>query len=43
MTQVLDWAYEKAVNGLPGTDTAAKLAENYLSKHSSVEEKPLIA
>lgn len=38
MTQVLDWAYEKAVNGLPGTDTAAKLAENYLSKHSSVEE-----
>jgi hypothetical protein len=38
MTQVLDWAYEKAVNGLPGTDTAAELAENYLGKNSSVDE-----
>nr|MBQ4912052.1 EcsC family protein [Heyndrickxia faecalis] len=38
ITQVLDWAYEKAVNGLPGTDTAAELAENYLSKHTSVDE-----
>lgn len=38
MTQVLDWAYEKAVNGLPGTDTAAELAENYLSKNPSVDK-----
>ncbi len=38
ITQVLDWAYEKAVNGLPGTDTAAELAESYLSKHSNVEK-----
>ncbi|WP_246943449.1 EcsC family protein [Bacillus pinisoli] len=38
ITQVLDWAYEKAVNGLPGTDTAADLAESYLSKHSDVEK-----
>jgi hypothetical protein len=38
MTQVLDWAYEKAVNGLPGTDTAVELAESYLSKNSSVEK-----
>jgi hypothetical protein len=37
MTQVLDWAYEKAVNGLPGTETAADLAENYLRKHTSVD------
>jgi hypothetical protein len=37
MTQVLDWAYEKAVNGLPGSNTAAELAENYLSKHNSVD------
>lgn len=38
ITQVLDWAYEKAVNGLPGTDTAAELAENYLRKHTSVDD-----
>lgn len=38
ITQVLDWAYEKAVNGLPGTETAADLAQSYLSKHSSVEK-----
>ncbi|WP_256941421.1 EcsC family protein [Bacillus sp. EAC] len=38
MTQVLDWAFEKAVNGLPGTETAAELAESYLSKNSSVEK-----
>jgi hypothetical protein len=38
ITQGLDWAYEKAVNGLPGTDTAADLAESYLSKHSNVEK-----
>lgn len=38
MTQILDWGYEKAVNGLPGTETAAELAENYLRKNSSVEK-----
>ncbi|WP_223592380.1 EcsC family protein [Neobacillus bataviensis] len=38
MTQVLDWAYEKAVNGLPGTETAEELAESYLEKNSSVEK-----
>lgn len=37
ITQVLDWAYEKAVNGLPGTETASELAESYLKKNSSVE------
>ncbi|MCO7174811.1 EcsC family protein [Sporolactobacillus kofuensis] len=37
LTQVLDWTYEKAINGLPGTETAAELAESYLRKHSSVE------
>lgn len=35
--KVLDWAYEKAVNGIPGTDTAYELAESYLSKDSDVE------
>jgi hypothetical protein len=38
MTQVLDWAYEKAINGLPGTETSAELAENYLRKNSSVDK-----
>ncbi|HDR7314297.1 EcsC family protein [Heyndrickxia sporothermodurans] len=38
MTKVLDWAYEKAVNGLPGTETAVELAQSYLNKHSSVEK-----
>lgn len=38
MTQVLDWAYEKAVNGLPGTDTAEELAESYLRKNTTVEK-----
>ncbi|MCD7035337.1 EcsC family protein [Metabacillus sp. GX 13764] len=38
VTQILDWAYEKAVDGLPGTKTAAELAESYLKKSSSVEK-----
>lgn len=38
ITQVLDWAYEKAVDGLPGTETAAELAESYLRKSTSVEK-----
>ncbi|MDE5052528.1 EcsC family protein [Niallia taxi] len=38
MTQVLDWAFDKAVNGLPGTDTVEELAESYLRKNSSVEK-----
>lgn len=38
ITQALDWAYEKAVNGLPRTDTAAELAESYLRKHDTVEK-----
>ncbi len=38
MTQVLEWAFDKAVNGLPGTDTVEELAESYLRKNSSVEK-----
>ncbi|ANC79164.1 EcsC family protein [Fictibacillus phosphorivorans] len=38
ISQVLDWSYEKAVNGLPGTETAAELAENYLKKNTSVDK-----
>ncbi|WP_276356944.1 EcsC family protein [Cohnella caldifontis] len=38
MKKALDWAYDKAVNGLPGTDTAEELAQGYLRKATSVEE-----
>ena len=34
MLQAIDWAYEKAINGLPGTLAAEELAEDYLSKNS---------
>jgi uncharacterized protein (DUF697 family) len=29
MMQVLDWAYDKAVNGVPGLDSAEELAKDY--------------
>ncbi|KAA9022036.1 EcsC family protein [Niallia endozanthoxylica] len=38
MMQLLDWSYEKALNGLPGTPDAFELANSYLRKHSSVEK-----
>ncbi|MDU1401189.1 MULTISPECIES: EcsC family protein [Clostridium] len=31
--EVLDWAYEKTLNGLPGTLSAEELAEEYLAKN----------
>lgn len=37
MTKVLDWAYSKAINGIPGTDTAYGLAQNYLNKNRDVD------
>lgn len=36
MMQVLDWAYEKTVNGIPGQKTIEELAADYL-KHDDVE------
>jgi uncharacterized protein (DUF697 family) len=36
MLQVLDYSYEKALNGLPGCDTAQKLAEDYLQKEGTL-------
>ncbi|MCM3241777.1 EcsC family protein [Cytobacillus oceanisediminis] len=38
MMQLLDWSYEKALNGLPGTPDAFELADNYLRKHTTVEK-----
>lgn len=35
--KLLEWAYEKAINGIPGTDTAYELAESYLSKNANVD------
>jgi hypothetical protein len=36
--KMLDWAYEKAINGIPGADTAYELAENFMSKHDSIDK-----
>ncbi|MCM3411756.1 MULTISPECIES: EcsC family protein [Bacillaceae] len=35
--KLLDWAYEKSINGIPGTDTAYELAENFMAKHDSTD------
>ena len=32
MVPVLDWAYNKAVNGVAGLDSAEELAESYMSR-----------
>ena len=39
LIQVLDWTYDKAVNGIPGTDTAEKMAQDYLKGGGSLEDK----
>ncbi|MFZ7132345.1 MAG: hypothetical protein ACOWWR_08305 [Eubacteriales bacterium] len=33
LMQVLDWAYDKALNGIPGGLTAEKLGQEYLDKN----------
>ena len=38
MIKLLDWSYEKAVNGLPGMETAGELADKYISKSNSIDE-----
>lgn len=38
MMEVLDWSYEKAVNGLPGMETAQELGDNYLNRYDSTNE-----
>ena len=38
MEQMLDWAYEKSLNGIPGTDSAYEMAENFLSKHDTIDK-----
>lgn len=38
MMKLLDWTYEQAITGLPGTPDAMELANSYLEKHSTVEK-----
>ena len=38
VSKLLDWAYEKSINGIPGTDTAYELAENFMVKHDSTDK-----
>ncbi len=37
--QVLDWAYDKALNGIPGLGTAVELAEDYAKESSDPLEQ----
>jgi uncharacterized tellurite resistance protein B-like protein len=32
MQEMLDWAYDKSINGVPGTSSAIELAESYMNK-----------
>lgn len=36
--EILDWSYEKAIDGLPGMETVEELAQSYLRKSKSVDE-----
>lgn len=38
MMNLLDWTYDKAINGLPTMESAEELAQSYLSKSRSVDE-----
>lgn len=37
--QALDFAYEKAMTGLPGLDSAIEMAESYMKESGSLEDK----
>ena len=39
MTKALDWAYDKAINGVPGLSTAYELGDDYLQQNGSLVEK----
>lgn len=36
--KILEWTYEKVINGIPGSEPASVLAESYLKKSENVEE-----
>ena len=33
--KTLDWAYDKAINGVAGLDSASELAEDYMAEDGS--------
>jgi len=37
--KVLDWAYEQAVDGVPGVDSASDLARNFMDEERTLEEQ----
>lgn len=37
--QILDWAYDKAVNGVPGLDSAEEMASDYLKGDGKLTDK----
>jgi uncharacterized protein (DUF697 family) len=37
--QVLDWTYDKAVNGIPGLDSAQELAGSYMKEKGDLRDK----
>lgn len=39
MQELLDWTYDKAVQGLPGMGSAIELAEDYMSESGTTEDK----
>lgn len=39
MEKALAWSYDKAVNGVPGLDSAIELAQDYLNEEGSLSEK----
>lgn len=36
--QALDWAYDKAINGVTGLDSASELAESYMKQDGSLKD-----
>lgn len=39
MAKVLEWGYDKALNGIPGCDSVSELAEFYMRGNDSLENK----
>ena len=39
MQEALEWAYDKAINGMPGVGSAIDLAEDYMTINGSMEDK----
>lgn len=37
--KTLDWAYDKAINGVPGIDSASELANSYIQKGGTPKEQ----